>query len=258
MEINNGLSVYAIASGSTGNSVFVRCGSHAVLIDAGICAKNIRLAVEAIGGKMSEIGGIFVTHEHTDHIKGIDVLSRRDGLEVHCGEASAPMIKCAAERFHIHPPRYTVCVGDMEISSFVTPHDSCGSLGYVVRTDMGSFGYATDIGCVTDTVMENLCECDYVLLESNHDVNMLKNGPYPPELKKRILSRRGHLSNDDCADTVCELAKNGVCRVLLGHLSQENNTPECAYRTTEARLAEEGITSLKFAVASPFHPVKLV
>lgn len=258
METPNLISVHALASGSSGNSVLVRYGGHALLIDAGICAKNIREAVTSVGGSMDEIGGIFVTHEHIDHIKGIDVLSRRDRLHVHCGEASAPSIKCPPELMHVHPPRYSETIGDMEISSFVTPHDSVGSLGYVVRTEGGSFGYATDIGCVTDTVLENLCECDYVLIESNHDVNMLMNGPYPPELKKRILSRRGHLSNVDCADTVCELAKNGVRRVLLGHLSRENNTPECAYRTTETRLAEEGITTLKFAVASPFHPVKLV
>lgn len=250
--------IFTLFSGSTGNSVFIRAGSSALLIDAGMSARAIETALSSIGESLRNINAIFVTHEHTDHIRGLDVISRRYHIPVHVTMASAPYIKCAEDCLLIHPPRYIESVGGLTVSSFTTPHDSHGSVGYTVEGDGIRFGIATDLGMMTDNVMERLCECDSIVLESNHDISMLMNGGYPQALKLRILSRVGHLSNADCADSVVRLYQNGVRNLLLAHLSAENNRPRLALASSVNALEAAGLRGMNIKVADVSTPTRLV
>lgn len=256
-RFGDNIEAYTLFSGSKGNSVFIRCGNTSVLIDAGMSARATCRALESIGHSAAELSALFITHEHSDHIKGVEQLTRRFSMPVHAITACAPYIQCAEGCLSVHPAVYTVAGGDMEITSFVTPHDSAGSVGYIIRSDEGSVGVATDLGCMTDSVMDKLSECDAVVLESNHDVGMLLGGSYPEWLKNRVLSRTGHLSNTDCAESVCVLAGYGVKSILLAHLSAENNIPALAFRESANALEAAGLhTSLRVACASS--PVRLI
>jgi len=250
--------IYTLYSGSSGNSVFIRSGSSAILIDAGMSARSIEKALNAIGESLASLSAIFVTHDHSDHVRGIEVISKKHHIPVHAPNSCAPYIKCCEDCFFTHPPIFRCDVGGLEISSFVTPHDSHGSVGYTVCGDDISFALATDLGFMTDAVMEQLCGCSHVVLESNHDIPMLLSGPYPPQLKDRILSRYGHLSNDDCADSVAVLARNGAKAILLAHLSGENNRPELAFRSSMAALDSCGVRGVALGVASPDRPTRLL
>lgn len=248
--------VYSLFSGSKGNGIYISCGTGSILIDAGYPARTVRDAMNRIGASSAALNGIFVTHEHTDHIRGVELLSRT--LDVHMTQGCAPYIKCSEIHRHVHTPVFSVQTGDMEVSSFVTPHDSHESVGYIVRMPGHTVGVATDLGYMPADILERLCMCDTVVLESNHDEDMLMNGRYPYSLKQRILSDRGHLSNRACAACVRELAQNGVRNILLAHLSEENNTPELAFRTSDAVLEQIPQCRTRLAVADRTAPTRLV
>lgn len=255
---NTSAELYTLCSGSTGNSVFVKLASSAFLIDAGISARAVCQSLCSIGHSMDEIKSIFVTHEHSDHIKGIEQLTKKFGTPVHCISACAPYIKCTPGCMFMHPTRHRLSNGDLEIRSFATPHDSMGSVGYVVITDELKIGVATDIGMMTDEILSSLAVCDHVILESNHDVAMLENGPYPLWLRQRVLSQYGHLSNDDCAAAAVTLAKNGVKSITLAHLSAENNTPSLAFATTRRALDIAGFDGFNLKVASAHDCTRII
>ena len=228
-------SVCSLYSGSKGNSVLIRSESARILIDA---------------GKSADIDAIFITHEHCDHVKSLEVLLKKHPMPVHIVEASAKkLIKGGllehADLFCIHSPRFEVEIGNIKVSSFETPHDSEFSVGYKIDVDCGDsikhIGYATDIGYVTDTVKSALMGCETVVLESNHDTEMLMDGPYPYDLKLRIASKRGHLSNCECALLSAELCANGTKNLLLAHLSEENNRPEIAFDEVSSSVADESV-----------------
>ena len=235
-------------SGSSGNSVYIKYGDDEVLIDAGVSYKNLRLALEKVGTDISNIKAIFVTHEHSDHVKGLPVMCKHCDIPVYINEKSysgmrLPDEDAFCEHAIVKNAGESVSVGDIYVKIFSTPHDSSGSVGYRFDFSGGeSFGYATDIGEVTTDIREGLYGCSTVVLESNHDIGMLKNGPYPYILKKRILSDHGHLSNDACAEFIPELVDHNTSKVILAHLSLENNTPEIAYRTSAVALTEAGYT----------------
>lgn len=220
-------------SSSSGNCTLVACGSQAVLIDAGTSCKKIMNALAAIDFDPGKIGAIFLTHEHSDHIGALRVLACKLGVPVFAtpGTLNGAQNAGALERVTFYEmPEGGVDVGDMHVDSVPTPHDARQSCCYIVTLpDERRAAVATDMGYVTQAVETALRGCDTVLLESNHDVNMLELGPYPYVLKRRILSERGHLSNEACAELAARLAKNGTTRFILGHLSRENNTPELAY-----------------------------
>jgi len=210
-----------------------------------------------VGANMSQINAIFITHEHSDHIKGLPMITKKFyNIKIHINEQSARYLS-SEESFVIHKPTYICTVGDMEVSSFVTPHDSHGSVGYLVKTDGHTVGVATDLGHVPDSVMEKLAECTSVILESNHDEEMLIEGPYPQSLKERILSKKGHLSNQACADCAAVIAKNGVQNIMLAHLSEENNRPSIAMITTASELARKGVSRTVLKVADRYSLTKL-
>jgi phosphoribosyl 1,2-cyclic phosphodiesterase len=247
--------IISLYSGSTGNATLIATKSTAILIDAGKSARSLCAAVCAAGFDIDKIDAIFITHEHTDHISALEVLEKKHDIPVHMTEISASNARISrdsrlAQKIICHPPHFEVKVGEnMTVRSFCTSHDSAMSVGYRVDIRDGesvySFGLATDTGCVTDEIRESMLGCRSVLIESNHDLDMLRLGPYPPELKKRILSRRGHLSNPDCAAFAAELAARGTKTFLLGHLSEENNSPSAALETVRSALAGfEGVSVL--------------
>ena len=237
--------VYSLYSGSTGNAFLIRSAKARILIDAGKNTKRLCEALAACNTSLEELDAIFITHEHTDHIGALPVLLKRRPIPVHVLERSAYALAASpavAPCLRLHKPLYTESVGDITVTSFPTPHDSEGSVGYRIELPMPDgqalrIGYATDIGHVSEAVETALTGCHAVILESNHDLEMLRTGPYPYSLKQRIASRYGHLSNNDSADLARRLCAAGTKSLMLAHLSAENNTPQTALETHQAALA---------------------
>jgi len=234
-------------SSSSGNSVFVSDGDTNLLIDAGVSASKIITSLSEIGVSPQDIDGILVTHEHSDHISGIGVLSRKYNIPVYANEKTMDAIQRTGVIMASGCMR-TVVTGEpftirsAEVRAFKTPHDSVSSVGYTVTMDDTKLGVATDTGCITKPMLSALAGCRAVVIEANHDVNMLQNGPYPYPLKKRILSDSGHLSNENCAWLATQLALWGTKYIVLGHLSDKNNTPQKAYEATSKMLSENGFS----------------
>ena len=232
-------------SSSSGNCTYIGGAGGAVLIDAGRSARQIVLALEDMGTDISQIQAVFVTHEHSDHVKGLRVLASKYNLKVYTSKGTLD----ALEQMNILNNKFLaeiipedgIEIAGMEIHSFRTSHDCNESVGYVIHmADDRKIAIATDLGYMSDEVMDAVSGCDLVMIESNHDVRMLENGPYPYYLKRRILSNKGHLSNDSCANVLPELVKSGTTRFVLAHLSQHNNYPELAYQTSMSALSAAG------------------
>ncbi|MGN0468186.1 MAG: MBL fold metallo-hydrolase [Acutalibacteraceae bacterium] len=236
----------SLFSSSSGNCTFIGSSKTGILIDAGVSAKRIRQALSDREIDPSSICAIFVTHEHTDHIKGIRVLASNYQIPVYASKGTmkgleeAGAINGKFPSFVINPGEETE-IGDLLIKSFLTPHDSNQSCGFTVEfPDERKAAVATDIGHMTNEIMNGIIGSDLVLLESNHDVGMLENGIYPYYLKRRILSDVGHLSNIACSEAASQLIERGTTRLFLGHLSEQNNIPDLAYQTSFAAIAETG------------------
>lgn len=252
------LSVTTLYSSSKGNSILVRAGDAHILFDAGLSCGTLCKALASFGISPGSLNAVFITHEHSDHVSALDVFSKHYSVPVHITEQSYQGINCNRHVSVLHDPLYSVSFNDCEISSFRTPHDSRMSVGYIIRTDFGNVGIATDLGYIPDEIIETLSYCDTVVLESNHDEAMLKNGPYPLPLKRRILSNSGHLSNKSCAEAAGYLAECGTKNILLAHLSEHNNTPELAYTETRRKLDSLGYSSVNLKVASGCSPTVLI
>lgn len=244
-----------LCSGSKGNCTLIKCRDSAILIDAGRSTKYIKTALASLGLAPEDISAIFLTHSHSDHVSALKVWSSHYHTPVHASSAVCDdvMNKCG-EVLVSHPILFEEKIGDITVKSFPTDHDVFGSVGYRIEADGVSLGLATDLGRVTDSVKAGLCGCRAVVLESNHDVGMLLNGPYPPELKQRILSRFGHLSNESGAEFARFLADNGAEKLMLAHLSEINNTPELAKKASLSALADI-LDRVELAVAEPAEPV---
>ena len=221
-------------------------GTH-LLIDAGISMRRVQSSLARAGISIDDISGVLITHEHADHISGLGTLLRRCGVTLYAPHTVAArlcgMLPAAVDRMHVIPVGESFPVGDVRVRAFHTPHDTDESVGYRVECG-GVFAIATDMGCVTDEVRENLLGADAALIEANHDEDMLRYGRYPVFLKRRILSEHGHLSNENCAQLARELAGSGTGTIILGHLSRENNTPAAAMRTVGAALEGTGASLL--------------
>lgn len=232
-------------SGSKGNSYYIGTSSEGVLIDAGRSCRQIENAMEANGLKMENVSAVFVTHEHSDHCSALKVLASRYNFDVY---ASLGTLRALESTGKISASAKTeiieneITIGNMMVQRINTPHDAAESCCYrVTASDGKSALIATDMGIMLPAVSEAAHKSDFVVLESNHDIEMLKTGIYPYYLKKRILSDKGHLSNDACAKELVQLVKGGTLRLMLGHLSEQNNTPEIALATSVAALEQEGM-----------------
>lgn len=240
----------SLFSSSSGNCTYIGSSDGGVLIDAGVSAKRITERLAEIDVSAAEIGAIFVTHEHSDHVNGLRVFAARNRIPVFATEGTAAQliksgIADGSFQLNIMPEGGVDCRGQ-HIEAFGTSHDSAQSCGYTVMTsDDRKIAVATDTGIVTDTIKNAVAGCDLILAESNHDIGMLRNGSYPYMLKRRILSDRGHLSNLACSELVTELVENGTTRIVLGHLSKENNLPELAFQTTKSALDIAGAVQFR-------------
>ena len=252
--------VYActLFSSSGGNCAYIRSGRDELLIDAGVSARRINESLHELGTDLANIRAILVTHEHTDHIKGIGTISRRYGIPVYapflCVNYIRKQFPESAPYLRENDAGSVLEFGDTRVTAFATPHDSCSSVCFRIETPCAVIGYATDIGYVSDQVYAALCGADGVVVEANHDLGMLSDGCYPAVLKKRIASQYGHLSNIDCASLICRLVRSGTKHIVLAHLSEENNRPPLALAAARGTLAGQGITvggELTVRVAPP-------
>ncbi len=235
-----------LCSGSSGNCAVLGTDTATVMIDAGRSAKYLTDALRSARLDPARVSGIFLTHEHTDHVSALATFTKKFPVPVHAAYGTAGCVgnKCAPGTLQAHPPVFTETVGDITVTSFTTMHDTEMSVGYRLDAAGRSFGYATDLGIFTDSVLESLSGCECVILEANHDMGMLMSGPYPPELRRRIASEHGHLSNADSARAAAMLAGRGTRRILLAHLSAENNLPSLALSSVKAGLAEAGFETV--------------
>ncbi len=242
------LSLVSLFSGSGGNCTAVSCGDCTLLIDAGRSAKAIEQGLCGAGIDPQTLRAIFVTHEHIDHISALRVLTKKHPIPIYTARATAQALPRDCDRYVCgRPPVFEEHVGNMTVRSFPTSHDAACPLGYRIDADSGkehiSVGLVTDTGVVTDEIRKGLWGCRAVVLESNHDADMLKCGPYPPQLKQRVGSSRGHLSNADSAGFAAELAAHGTEKLILAHISKENNRPSLALDACQSRLAEAGLAA---------------
>jgi phosphoribosyl 1,2-cyclic phosphodiesterase len=255
------LRVVSLFSGSKGNCTLIDTGCTRLLIDAGGSAKAICEALAKVGYCLSDIDAVFVTHEHGDHTCGLATLVKKHPVPVHMTETSARALSLSDgsplwEHLVTHNGEFTLALSeDCRVEAFLAPHDSVCCVGYRVTCGSVSVGIATDLGYVTQRVYDRLRGCEAVVLEANHDRDMVRNGSYPASLKQRILSGGGHLSNDDCAEVAGALARSGTRAILLAHLSKENNTPSCALDTVKQAVDKYGVTVL---AAAPDKPTVLV
>lgn len=236
----------SIRSGSRGNAVLVWTDKTKILIDCGISGKAAENGIRDLGLVPEELDGILVTHEHTDHTSGVGVMSRRFHLPVYANQKTwcameADLGKIAAEHRCTFDHTESFSLGDIEVNPFSIPHDASDPVGYSFLGDDKKISLATDIGILEESLFRAVRGSQLVLLESNHDRNLLEMGRYPLPLKRRISSNRGHLSNDDAATAARLLARIGVKQILLGHLSPENNYPQLAEQTVYNSLVEAGI-----------------
>ncbi len=229
------MTIRIFASGSSGNCLLLSGGGTHILIDAGISMRRVKNALALSGLTIEDIGGVLITHEHSDHISGLKMLLKHHALPLYAPHTVAArlcgMLPDAVDCMRVIPVGSPFEVGTLRVRAFHTPHDTDESVGYRVEGE-GCFAIATDMGCVTQEVLEGLLGADIALIESNHDLSMLRDGRYPFYLKRRILSEHGHLSNADCARLARQLAENGTGTIVLGHLSRENNRPAIALRET--------------------------
>jgi len=235
----------SLFSGSKGNCTYVGTTRGGILVDVGVSARRVREALEQREIDPCSIQGVCITHEHSDHVAGLRVLTKKYGWTVYASEGTLSallkegQISTCSDIVPLHTAAVTI--GDMQVTPFHTPHDAKESMGFCVEMpDERKIGIATDMGVMRQEVERILSTCDLVHIESNHDIGMLRAGPYPLYLQQRILSDRGHLSNVMCAATVASLAKAGVSRFVLAHLSEQNNTPALAKQTTFAALSRDG------------------
>ncbi len=248
-----------LCSGSSGNATYIEAGGTRILIDAGLSCKRITELLDRIGVDVRSLSGIFITHEHDDHIRGVNILSKKFDLPVYANADTWSMMRDKLDG--VAPKNVCVFESDrdfylagMRVLPFSVPHDAIHCVGFTVTAEGHKVGVCTDLGHVDARILSILSGCELLLFEANHDVDMLMAGSYPYLLKKRILSGNGHMNNDDCGKALVKLYATGVKNVILGHLSKENNYPELAMVAVRAALEEAGIGDMQIAVAAREEP----
>ncbi len=236
----------SIASGSSGNCIYIEGSGTHILVDAGISMKRIISGLSNLGVEPTDLDAILITHEHSDHVGGVEVLVNKYQIPIYSTEETLGVVREKDKRKRLDPVLFHPIVPDtpfhiknMEITPFSTSHDARNPVCYTVKAEGHKVGVATDLGTYDDYIISHLAGSEILLLEANHDIAMLQVGPYPYALKKRVLGERGHLSNDHSARLILELLHEGLQYVMLGHLSKENNYPELAYETIRYELNQQ-------------------
>lgn len=240
------MEIVSLRSGSRGNAALVFTEKTKILVDCGISGKTVESALRSIDVTPAELNGIVITHEHNDHVSGVGVMMRRYNIPVwaneetwHAMSGQVGAYKDGLQR--IFDFRQEFEIGDIGVRPFSIPHDAANPVGYSFIKGKEKVSVATDIGELKKDLFEAIKKSNTVLLEANHDVNMLEIGRYPIQLKRRIRGKYGHLSNDDAGKAAEFLVKLGTENILLGHLSEENNYPDLAFKTVELALDEADI-----------------
>ena len=240
----------SIASGSSGNCIYVGSDNSHLLIDTGISKKRIEEGLNKLKIKGDELDGILITHEHSDHIKGLGVFSRKYEIPIYATPGTIAGIKESSSLGKmpeglLHPIKadHPFQLGELDVHPFAISHDANEPSGYRIEQGGKSVAVATDLGKYDDYTVENLKNLDAILLEANHDIHMLEVGGYPYYLKQRILGNRGHLSNERSGQLIKALLNSHIKAILLGHLSKENNFEELAYETVKLELSDNEYAS---------------
>jgi phosphoribosyl 1,2-cyclic phosphodiesterase len=222
------LAVCVLASGSKGNAFYISDGFTSILIDAGLSATEIKRRLKSRGLNPNDLDAILVTHEHSDHIQAVGVLSRQLKLPIYLSRKIEKKVSIGRSVYEIRTfnSGSTFQINNLAVHPFAVSHDAADPVGFTIGKNGSRIGLATDLGIVTPHVKENLKHCHLLILEANHDPDMLENGPYPWHLKRRIQSRSGHLSNGQSKRLLMELQHKGLEHVILAHLSETNNAPK--------------------------------
>ncbi len=251
------LNFCSIASGSSGNCSYIGTENTHILVDAGISGKKVENGLQKLGLKCSDLSAIFITHEHSDHVKGLGVLARRYGIPIFCTEGTKGALEHISQvgeidktLFHRVKSDESVLVGDIQVLPFAISHDAAEPVAYRIESDGKSIGFATDLGVYDSYIVDHLQNLDMILLEANHDVRMLQVCSYPYHTKQRILGAKGHLANETAGRLLNEILHEGLQKVLLGHLSLENNFPQLAYETvrSEIVMGDTGFSAEQFQI----------
>jgi phosphoribosyl 1,2-cyclic phosphodiesterase len=233
-----------LGSGSSGNSAYLEAGSTRLLIDAGLSGRQVRQRLLSLGRAPEGLDGILITHEHTDHTQGLVVLAAKLQIPVYCNRLTREAIEsslCIKCQFHLFETGATFEVGETVVETFGVPHDAFDPVGFLIRTAAGNLGFLTDLGHATKLVIQRARPANVLVIETNHDVEMLQNDTRRPwSLKQRILSRHGHLSNEAAANALEEIVSAGLRHVFLAHLSRDCNKPELAQAVVSERLDRLG------------------
>lgn len=233
----------SIASGSSGNCIYVGNDNTHLLVDTGISKKRIEDSLAELELKGEDLSGILITHEHSDHIQGLGVFSRKYEIPIYASRGTIAGIRACKSigqiqdgLLHEIPQDVSFDIGEFKIKPFSISHDANEPTGFRIENDNKAIAVATDLGTYDDYIIENLKDLDAVLLEANHDTHMVEVGPYPYYLKQRVLGNRGHLSNELSGRLLCNILHERLKYVLLGHLSKENNYAELAYETVKLEV----------------------
>lgn len=251
------MKVCLLASGSKGNSILVESGRTRLLIDAGLSAKEIRRRLGLVGIDVDSLDALLITHEHTDHVRGLGPLVRQLNLPLYLQTDLARKLpdigKSECVREFVDGEEFTV--NDLRVRPFAITHDSLAPVGFTLTGELGKVGVATDLGIVTRLVTECLQDCRALVLETNHDEALLRDGPYPWKLKQRVRSSHGHLSNIAGSTLLHDLLWPGLDSVFLGHLSETNNRPELALQAVNAVLNQQNVCAPEIIVGKQHSPM---
>ncbi len=244
-----------LGSGSSGNCAFLETEGARVLIDAGFSGKQINERLQKIGRSLHDVQAVFITHEHSDHVMGLPVLTKRHGIPVYCNRKTADALRpdlAAYQGWRFFDTGQSVPFGDLTIDTFAVPHDAYDPVGFVFHHKLGSVGFLTDLGYATKLVLERVRCSRALVLEANHDLHLLQEDTKRPwAVKQRILSRHGHLSNDAAAEAAAQLIHSGMEDIYLGHLSSDCNRPELAVKTVRDRLERDSLPPVRLHETAP-------
>lgn len=242
-----------LASSSAGNSAYITDGFTHLLIDCGLSRKETFARLEANGVDPAQIDAVLITHEHSDHVSGLPAIAKKLAKPIYLTQPTAAALETGEEADYFQPFQAGAKfnIGTFAVQSFSLPHDAEDPVGYSFCSNGRKVAICTDLGYMPDSIRYHLQDCELILLESNHDLEMLKVGPYPWSLKQRVMSRRGHLSNDVVSQFILDDLSPRTRKLVLGHLSEQNNLPALAHMVAAQAISRRGLTSLDLTVSEP-------